>query len=109
MAHRFLLRPQVWYRADAEASADEWTHRLSDTHVRELEAAVAVMLESGRARVEGNYVQLVRGQGVGLGVGQGIYGAGYGAECCNLLLLPPRDAGDCYGEVHAVCGAYRWQ
>ena len=62
MAHRFLLRPQVWYRADAEASACEWTHRLSDAHMRELEAAVAAMLESGRARVEGNYVQLVRGR-----------------------------------------------
>ena len=52
--------PQVWTRDDVDRTSHEWTHCLTEAHVGELEAAVSDILRGGRARVEGNYVRLVR-------------------------------------------------
>ena len=51
--------PQVWSRADVDRTSSDWTTYLTEAHVAELEAAVHAILEGGRARIEGNYVQLV--------------------------------------------------
>lgn len=53
-------RPQVWYREDVERTEHEWKHVVSEKHICELEAAVEGVLQTDRATVEGNYVQLVR-------------------------------------------------
>ena len=55
--------PQVWTREDVDRTRSEWTTRLTETHVEELESAVGDILGSGRARVQGNFVQLVRRAG----------------------------------------------
>jgi len=55
--------PQVWTREDVDRTCHDWTTRLTEAHVKELESAVADILGSGRARVQGNFVQLVRRAG----------------------------------------------
>jgi hypothetical protein len=51
--------PEAWYGRDYQNNIDQWAITLSETHIAELDAAIARVLANKTITQEGNYLHLV--------------------------------------------------